>query len=62
MPEGQAEIGDLLALATIRRILLELGHQLQPEPPGIGSMALSEERNILIAPAWAGRRGEQADA
>lgn len=27
-----------------------------------GSMALSVERNILIAPAWAGRRGEQADA
>ena len=35
MPEGQADIGDLIALATIRRILLELGHQLQPEPPGM---------------------------
>lgn len=27
-------ISDLLALATIRRILLELGHALQPEAPG----------------------------
>jgi hypothetical protein len=33
MTEGQAEIGDLVALATIRRILLRFGHQLQPEPP-----------------------------
>jgi len=27
-------VSDLLALATIRRILLELGHALQPEAPG----------------------------
>jgi Protein of unknown function (DUF2384) len=27
-------ISDLLALAIIRRILLELGHTLQPEAPG----------------------------
>ena len=26
-------VSDLLALATIRRILLELGHALQPEAP-----------------------------
>ena len=29
MPGGQAQIGDLLALATILPILLELGNQLQ---------------------------------
>ena len=29
-----AVISDLLALAVIRRILLELGHPLQPEAPG----------------------------
>ena len=29
-----ARVSDLLALATIRRILLELGHALQPEAPG----------------------------
>jgi hypothetical protein len=27
-------VSDLLALATIRRMLLELGHVLQPEAPG----------------------------
>ena len=27
-------VSDLLALATIRRMLLELGHALQPEAPG----------------------------
>jgi len=27
-------VSDLLALATIRRILLELGHTLAPEAPG----------------------------
>jgi hypothetical protein len=27
-------IADLMALATVRRLLLELGHELQPEAPG----------------------------
>jgi hypothetical protein len=27
-------VADLLAIATIRRLLLELGHELQPERPG----------------------------
>ena len=31
---SSSRVSDLLALATIRRILLELGHALQPESPG----------------------------
>jgi hypothetical protein len=27
-------LADLLAIATVRRLLLELGHELQPERPG----------------------------
>jgi hypothetical protein len=27
-------VADLMALATVRRLLLELGHELQPEAPG----------------------------
>jgi hypothetical protein len=29
-----SSIADLMAIATIRRLLLELGHPLQPERPG----------------------------
>ena len=29
-----SSVVDLLALATVRRLLLELGHELQPETPG----------------------------
>lgn len=31
---SNTRVSDLLALATIRRILLELGHTLAPEAPG----------------------------
>jgi hypothetical protein len=30
-----SHLADLLAVATIRRLLLELGHALQPERPGM---------------------------
>jgi hypothetical protein len=60
-------ISDLMALATIRRLLLELGHPLQPERPGtlIGPLELwmHEPRPQLDGQsplhALAGPAGEQ---